>query len=55
VESCIRKKSYEMCRGKFYTFCMVYYGELLKKRPTNAPVVYLFSLIYSRLHVPVVI
>ena len=33
-----------------YTFHTVHYGKLLKKRPTNAPVVYVF---YSQLHVSV--
>ena len=40
---------------KFYTFCTAHYGKRLKKSPTNAPVVYLFYLIYLHLHVSVVI
>ena len=38
----------------FYTFYTVHCGKLLKQTPTNAPVVYLSSLIYSHLHVSVV-
>ena len=34
-------------------FYNVFYGRLLKKKPTNAPVVYLFSLICLHLHVSV--
>ena len=30
---------------KPYTFYTVHYGKLLQKRPTNAPVLYLFSVI----------
>ena len=37
-----------------FTFYTVHYGKLLKERPTNALVVYLFSLIYSHLHVSVI-
>ena len=40
---------------KYYTFYIVHYGKFLKKRPTNAPVVYLFSFIYLHLHDSVVI
>ena len=40
---------------KFYTFYTVHYGKFFKNKPTNAPVVYIFSPIYLHLHVSVVI
>ena len=42
-------------RRRFCTFYTAHYVKLLKKRPINATVVYLFSLIYLHLHVSVVI
>ena len=38
-------------QSKIYTFNTLHFGEFLKKRPTNAPIIYLFSIF---LHVAVV-
>jgi hypothetical protein len=40
-------KTCENLSSVFYTFRTVHYGKLWNKRPTNAPVVYLFSIIFT--------